>query len=62
VIKPGIIIAADGGNSIFHKYVDKQVVKENRVAYGVTGKDFISRRLQRFISMPNSLLEAIFIS
>jgi digeranylgeranylglycerophospholipid reductase len=42
VIKPKIIIAADGGKSIFHKYVDKQFVKENRVAYGVTGKDFVS--------------------
>lgn len=41
VIKPDIIIAADGGNSIFHRYVDKQFVSENRVAYGVTGKDFI---------------------
>jgi digeranylgeranylglycerophospholipid reductase len=40
-IKPEIIIAADGGKSIFHKYVDKRFVKKNRVAYGVTGKDFI---------------------
>ncbi|NMX21255.1 hypothetical protein C5S30_02215 [ANME-1 cluster archaeon GoMg4] len=40
VIKPEIIIAADGGNSIFHQYVDKRIV-HNRVAYGVTGKDFI---------------------
>jgi digeranylgeranylglycerophospholipid reductase len=41
VIKPEIIIAADGGNSLFHRYVDKQFINENRVAYGVTGKDFI---------------------
>jgi len=40
VIKPEIIIAADGGNSIFHRYVNKRLVN-NRVAYGVTGKDFI---------------------
>ncbi|GAH46597.1 unnamed protein product, partial [marine sediment metagenome] len=41
VIKPEIIIAADGGNSIFHRYFDKRFVKKNRVAYGVTGKNFI---------------------
>ena len=41
VIKPGIIIAADGGDSIFHKYVNKRFVNKNRVAHGVTGKDFI---------------------
>jgi digeranylgeranylglycerophospholipid reductase len=40
VIKPEIIIAADGGNSIFHRYVNKRLVN-NRVAYGVTGKNFI---------------------
>jgi digeranylgeranylglycerophospholipid reductase len=40
VIKPEIIIAADGGDSIFHKYVNKRFVI-NRVAYGVTGKDFV---------------------
>jgi digeranylgeranylglycerophospholipid reductase len=40
VIKPEIIIAADGGNSIFHRYVNKRLVN-NRVAYGVTGKGFI---------------------
>lgn len=40
VIKPKIIIAADGGNSIFHRYVDKQFVKKKRVVSGVTGKDF----------------------
>ncbi len=40
VIKPKVIIAADGGNSIFHRYIDKRLV-HNRVAYGVTGKDFI---------------------
>lgn len=40
-IKPEIIIAADGENSIFHRYVDKQFVNKDRVAYGVTGKDFI---------------------
>jgi len=40
-IKPEIIIAADGENSIFHRYVDKQFVNKDRVAYGVTGKNFI---------------------
>ena len=40
-IKPEIIIAADGENSIFHRYVDKQFVNKDRVAYGVTGKEFI---------------------
>jgi len=39
-IKPEIIIAADGEKSIFHKYVNKRLV-HNRVAYGVTGEDFI---------------------
>ena len=41
VIKPEIIIAADGGNSIFHRYINKRFVNKNRAAYGVTGKDFI---------------------
>ena len=41
VIKPEIIIAADGGNSIFHRYFDKRFVEKKRVAYGVTGKNFI---------------------
>jgi digeranylgeranylglycerophospholipid reductase len=41
VIKTEIIIAADGGNSIFHRYFDKRFVKKNRVAYGITGRDFI---------------------
>lgn len=41
VIKPKIIIAADGENSIFHRYFDNQFVKKNRVAYGVTGKGFV---------------------
>lgn len=41
VIKPKIIIAADGEHSIFHRYVDKHFVNKDRVAYGVTGKDFI---------------------
>ncbi|MEA2074479.1 MAG: FAD-dependent monooxygenase [Euryarchaeota archaeon] len=41
VIKPEIIIAADGGNSIFHRYVDKRFVNKDRIAYGVTGTYFI---------------------
>ena len=41
VIKPKIIIAADGGNSIFHQYVDKRFVNKDRIAYGVTGTYFI---------------------
>ena len=40
VIKPEIIIAADGGDSIFHRHVNKRLLN-NRVAHGVTGKDFI---------------------
>ena len=41
VIKPKIIIAADGEYSIFHRYFDKRVVKKRREAYGVSGTDFI---------------------
>lgn len=41
VIKPKIIIAADGKNSIFHRYFDKRFIKKSREAYGVSGKDFI---------------------
>lgn len=40
VIKPKIIIAADGGNSFFHKYLNEKIRKELRVGYGVTGKNF----------------------
>ncbi|MBI5253888.1 MAG: FAD-dependent monooxygenase, partial [Euryarchaeota archaeon] len=40
VIKPKIIIAADGGNSFFHKYLNEKIKKEARVGYGVTGKKF----------------------
>ena len=32
VIKPEIIIAADGGDSIFHRHVNKRFVNKNRVA------------------------------
>jgi digeranylgeranylglycerophospholipid reductase len=41
IIKPDIIIAADGGISLFHRYVDKQFINGNCVAYGVTGKNFV---------------------
>ena len=41
VIKPEIIIAADGENSIFHRYFDEQFLNKGRVAYGVTGNCFI---------------------
>ena len=41
VIKPEIIIAADGRNSIFHRYSDKQSLNKEWVAYGVTGSHFI---------------------
>lgn len=40
VIKPKIIIAADGANSFFHKYLNEKIKKELRVGYGVTGKKF----------------------
>lgn len=40
-IKPEIIIAADGEDSIFHRYVDKHFVNKDCVAYGVTGTGFI---------------------
>jgi flavin-dependent dehydrogenase len=39
VIKPEIIIAADNGNSIFHRYVNKRLVN-NRVAYDWRGREF----------------------
>ncbi|MBN1455282.1 MAG: NAD(P)/FAD-dependent oxidoreductase [Methanomicrobia archaeon] len=38
-IHPKIVIAADGSNSIFHRYIRKKLVS-NRVAYGVTGNYF----------------------
>jgi digeranylgeranylglycerophospholipid reductase len=41
IIKPKIIIAADGHDSSFHKYMDKQIDKKGRIGYGVTGKDFV---------------------
>ncbi|MDI6655328.1 MAG: NAD(P)/FAD-dependent oxidoreductase [Candidatus Hydrothermarchaeota archaeon] len=40
VIKPKIIIAADGSDSFFHKYLNEKIKKEIRVGYGVTGKNF----------------------
>jgi digeranylgeranylglycerophospholipid reductase len=39
-IKPKLIIAADGEKSLFHQYVTKQFINQNRVAYGVTGTAF----------------------
>jgi len=39
VITPKLLIAADGGRSIFHTYFDKKPVSIRR-AFGVTGKDF----------------------
>jgi flavin-dependent dehydrogenase len=38
-VHPKIVIAADGGNSIFHRYVKKELVS-TRAAYGVTGNYF----------------------
>jgi len=40
-IKPKIIIAADGKNSFFHKFVNKKVVKI-LIGYGISGYDFVS--------------------
>ncbi len=40
LIKPKIIIVADGSNSFFHKYLNEKTRKEIRVGYGVTGKNF----------------------
>lgn len=40
VIKPEIIIAADGEKSFFHRYFNKQFLKKECKAFGVTGKDF----------------------
>ncbi len=41
VIRPKIIIAADGGNSIFQEHIGKQPNRKKRVGHGVTGKNFI---------------------
>ncbi|MGC9443956.1 MAG: NAD(P)/FAD-dependent oxidoreductase [Candidatus Methanospirareceae archaeon] len=39
VITPKLLIAADGGHSLFHAYLNKTLIS-TRVAFGVTGKDF----------------------
>jgi flavin-dependent dehydrogenase len=40
-IKPKVIIAADGGNSFFHKFVKKEVLRI-LAGYGISGYDFTS--------------------
>jgi digeranylgeranylglycerophospholipid reductase len=39
-LKPKIIVAADGANSLFHKFVFKRSENRKKVGYGVTGKGF----------------------
>ncbi|WP_457556387.1 NAD(P)-binding protein [Candidatus Pyrohabitans sp.] len=41
IVKPKIIIAADGGNSFFHKFVKKEIFRI-LVGYGISGYDFTS--------------------
>ena len=40
MLKPTIIVGADGGTSLFHRYFADMPPPKKRVAYGVTGKDF----------------------
>lgn len=39
-INPKIIVAADGGNSMFHRFVYKRSEDRRKVGYGVTGRNF----------------------
>jgi digeranylgeranylglycerophospholipid reductase len=41
VIKPKIIIGADGHDSFFHRHINEQIDKKKRIAHGVMGKDFV---------------------
>ncbi len=41
-IRPKIIVAADGGNSVFHRFVKKSPTGRKKRAYGVTGSNFTS--------------------
>ena len=41
-VKPKIIIAADGRNSFFHRFVEKKIIKKKIVGYGVTGVNFVN--------------------
>jgi flavin-dependent dehydrogenase len=39
-IKPKILVAADGGNSLFHRFVYKRSENRKKVGYGLNGKNF----------------------
>ncbi|RMF90577.1 MAG: NAD(P)/FAD-dependent oxidoreductase [Methanobacteriota archaeon] len=39
-IKPKVVVAADGGNSMFHRFVNKTSENRKKLGYGVTGEGF----------------------
>jgi digeranylgeranylglycerophospholipid reductase len=39
-IKPKIVVAADGANSLFHKFIYKRSENRKKIGYGVSGKNF----------------------
>ncbi|GBE18894.1 hypothetical protein BMS3Abin16_01504 [archaeon BMS3Abin16] len=39
-IKPCVVIAADGGNSMFHRFVTKKSEGRKKIGYGLTGENY----------------------
>jgi len=40
IITSRVVVAADGGNSMFHRFVTKKTEDRKKIGYGVSGKDF----------------------